>query len=342
VKRKAAVLGVLALSVLGCGAAGAQNSQGSSNNAGGSGANGFGAKLGHFFGSLANGAGVQGGSTRPGSGSVDTSRWNILGVRLGDSAEAAQAAVKAAYPQAVRIDDQRHYRYGQFATPLLALRTLYVAGKAHGMVRPGVVAQGAGELGDESERLDILYVWPSLGSVVAIRREHLYDSSRRFLPGAAPRPDEILARGLPTADSILKGLTERFGPPDATYGGGGYGGGLIMGGSYPTTTWTWADNPPALRGNRIELCPAIIDRFAALQLGADPSCGTFLIVTVETVQVRSDTGVDQYVERLTETLVDSRAFATAVQALSAYLKTGQDSNAAALKAKAAAAPAPIL
>lgn len=278
----------------------------------------------------ATGQGTNPPGPQPPQSGTETSKWNILGIKLGDPAEAAATAVSGNYPKAVRIDHEMRYHYRQFSTPLVVLGTQYIAGKAVTDIgRPDRPSQGAGELGDESEKVDVEYVWPSRGAVVAVQRLHIYDNSRKQNP-----------KTLPSVDSILKALQERFGPPTVTNSEGGHsmGPGLFIGGSFPTITWIWADSPGALLGNKLHpRCPD----WRAFQFSnrndaphivrMDPSCGTFLTVTVETV-------ANDYVESLKEQLVDSRALSAAFLTFGNYLQTGQESENAADKARADAVP----
>lgn len=273
------------------------------------------------------GAAATAGNAAPSAtASADTARWDILGVKLGDTADAAQAALRVDYPKIVRVDHEVHYTFQHFKPPPLVLGTMYVAGKAYSdkLGTAGMI-HGAGELGDQSEEVDIEYVWPPKGAVVAIRRYHQYDYSRRFDPST-----------LPSVESLEKALTEHFGAPTATTAAEGTGrvGGIVIGGSLPTITWTWTDNPAALVNNQL---PSRCDNGHDLQFSSrhdsaelfnpDLDCGVFLIVTVETIE-------KDYVETLTEKLVDTRALAAAYHGLQAYMTTGAAGNAAALKARA--------
>lgn len=265
----------------------------------------------------------------------DPGTWNVLGVKIGEGADDAFHSILAQYPKAVRVNGRIKPRVGQFdAGEEVITGATIVDGLA---TAPGfdgryyTDTRGGDNLGQDSEKDVLAYIWPSNGAVVLISRAHVYGRSNGLISGA------------PTIAAIRASLLQKFGPPniervknnsgaDQAPVGGTSGFQLNIGSTYddpPGYTWVWSAHATLDMHNPgvWDMCKQRINAIVATATmfpvpGTSPptvtlgngnaQCGTLMIVYAETQ------GSDEFPSQLTQILFDDGAFQQASVALRAH------------------------
>jgi hypothetical protein len=254
----------------------------------------------------------------------DAANWDVLGVKVGSTAQEADQAIRVKFPKSAKLDTKNNIRTGQFSAGLKVISgATFVDGQANVFdMATKQQLKGADAMGLETETVRLHYVWPSNGQVVLISRGHDYVRQ----PGTP-----LQGSGLPTIGAIHDQLVSKFGAPDierwvkkgsdrphAT--GTGYQ--LRFGlDSTPGVTWIWsADAKVDIHQQAVwERCMEKAMNLVTAQTNGQlqmsrPKCGKMLIVYI--TAERSD----DFPTNLMQMLYDDDAYQKAMQDLHAALQ----------------------